>query len=93
MATTSEKQQAHELIERLPENEILTVVRFLQFMLLHPVARAAASARMDDEPITAQDRDRLQAGKDQLTRHGHGVTMEDVLAEFGLSPEDFPAHQ
>jgi hypothetical protein len=34
MNGVSEKQHAHELIERLPEAQIPTAVRFLEFMLL-----------------------------------------------------------
>jgi len=34
-----EKQHAHELIERLPDSEIATAIRFLELMLLDPVAR------------------------------------------------------
>src|SRR5579871_3174387 len=91
MQTVSEKQHAHELIERLPASEIATVVRFLEFMLLDPVARAVATAPLDDEPLTEQDRARFEAGQAWFAqRGGSGIPMEDVLAEFGLKPEDFP---
>jgi hypothetical protein len=40
MNAAPEKQHAHELIERLPDVQIPTAVRFLEFMLLDPVARA-----------------------------------------------------
>ena len=71
---TPEKQHAHELIERLPTS-----------------ARAAATAPPDDEPVTEQDRARLEAGRAWLAqRGGKGIPMEDVLADFGLKPEDFP---
>ena len=86
-----EKHHAHELIERLPDAQISTAVRFLEFMLLDPVARAVATAPPDEEPVTEQDRARLHGGQAWFAqRGGKGLPMEDVLAEFGLKPEDFP---
>jgi hypothetical protein len=46
----SEKQHAHELIDRLPPAHVATAVRFLEFILLDPVSRAIATAPVDDEP-------------------------------------------
>ena len=62
METAPDKQHAHELIERLPPSQVATAVRFLEFMLLDPVARALATAPADDEPVTEQDRRRLLEG-------------------------------
>ena len=91
METIPEKQHAHELIEQLPASQIATVVRFLEFILLNPVARAMAVAPPDDEPVTEQDRRRFREGQAWfLQRGGKGVPMEDVLAEYGVKPEDFP---
>jgi hypothetical protein len=86
-----EKHHAHELIERLPDSQIDTAVRFLEFMLLDPVARAMAAAPSDDEPVTEQDRLRFHGGQAWFAqRRGKGIPMETVLAEFGLKPDDFP---
>jgi hypothetical protein len=55
------------------------------------VASARAAAAVDDESVTAQDRARFQAGQAWFAqRSGKGIPMEDLLAEFGLKPEDFP---
>lgn len=43
MAGASEKQQAHELIESFPPEQLPVLVGMLQFLLLDPVARAAAT--------------------------------------------------
>jgi hypothetical protein len=77
MTGVSEKYHAHELIERLPDTQIATAVRFLEFMLLDPVARTVATATPDDEPVTDQDRCRFH---DSQARRGKGIPMEDVLA-------------
>ena len=58
METVPDKQHAHELIERLQTSQISTAVRFLEFMLLDPVARAVATAPPDDEAVIEQDRRR-----------------------------------
>ena len=86
----TEKHHAHELIERLPDSQLATAIRFLEFMLLDPVARAVATADPDDEPVTELDRSRFQAGQSWFAqRGGKGIPMEEVLAEFGLKPQDF----
>jgi hypothetical protein len=91
MNGATEKHHAHELIERLPDSQIGTAVRFLEFMLLDPIARAAAMAPPDDEPVTEQDRRRLHDGEAWFAqRAGKGIPMQEVLAEFGLKPDDFP---
>jgi hypothetical protein len=91
MNGATEKHHAHELIERLPDSQIATAIRFLEFMLLDPIARAVATALPDDEPVTEQDRRRLHAGEAWFAqRGGKGIPMEGVLAQFGLAPEDFP---
>ena len=88
---TNPREQAHQLIDRLPETQISTAIRFLEFMLLDPVARAVATVPPVDEPVTEQDRSRFHAGQAWFAqRGGKGIPMEEVLAEFGLKPEDFP---
>ena len=92
METVTDKQHAHELIERLPASQISTAVRFLEFMLLDPVARAVATAPPDDEPVTEKDRRRFRDGQTFFAqRGGKGIPMDEVLAEFGLRPEDLPS--
>jgi hypothetical protein len=91
MSGATEKHHAHELIERLPDSQVGTAVRFLEFMLLEPIARTVAAAPPDDEPVTEQDRRRSHIGQAWFAqRGGKGIPMEEVLAEFGLKPEDFP---
>ncbi len=90
MNGVSKKNRAHELIERLPDSQIATAVRFLEFMLLDPVTRALATAPPDDEPVTEQDRRRFHDGQACFAQRGKSIPMEDVLTEFGLKSEDFP---
>jgi hypothetical protein len=88
----AEKPHAHELIERLPADRISTVVRFMEFMLLDPVSRAVITAQEDDEPVIEEDRRRLRNGQSWFAeRGGRGISMEEILAEHGLKPEDVAA--
>ena len=51
-----------------------------------------ANATEDDEPVTEEDRVRLREGQEWLARRGgKGIPMEEILDEFGLKLEDFPA--
>jgi len=91
METAPDKRHAHELIQKLPASQVSTAIRFLEFMLLDPVARAAAMAPSDDEPVTSEDRRRFLEGQTWFARRGgNGVPMAEVLAEFDLKPEDLP---
>ncbi|HWZ31949.1 MAG TPA: hypothetical protein VNX18_11470 [Bryobacteraceae bacterium] len=75
-----EKQQVHELIDRLAPSQVIAVRGFLEAMIA-----------ADDEPVTDEDRRRFHEGQAWLAQHGgKGIPMEQVLAEFGLKPEDFP---
>ncbi len=83
-----EKQQVHELIERLAPNQIIAVRRLLEAML-DPAARTIAAAPPDDEPITDEDRRRFCDGQAWLAQHGgKGIPMEEILAEFGIKAGD-----
>jgi hypothetical protein len=85
-----ERQRAHAYLDRLPPEQ-LSAVRSLLETMLDPVARAVATAPPDDEPVTEHDRARFEAGEVWFAeRGGTGIPMHEVLAEFGLKPEDFP---
>ncbi|MGD0668702.1 MAG: hypothetical protein ABSB23_14170 [Bryobacteraceae bacterium] len=81
------REHVHELIERLPPAQLSAVARLLEAML-----DASASAPVDDEPITDEDRRRVREGRAWFAQcGGRGIPMEDVLSDFGLTLEDFPA--
>lgn len=90
---STDKQHAHALLDRVPPDQMDAAVRFLEFLLLDPVARAAATAPADDEPVTEEDRRRVLDGKAALARGERGVPMEAVVADFGLTMENFPLRQ
>jgi hypothetical protein len=85
MAT--DKQHAHQLLDRLDAGQLDAIVRLLQVMT-DPVARSLANAPVDDEPVTEEEAREIAATRASLDR-GEGLPHEKVLAEFGLSPQDF----
>ncbi len=87
MAPANEKQQAHELIERLAPTQISAVVHLLEVMT-DPVARSLANAPVDDEPVTEEEAREIAAARASLDR-GEGIPHEKILSEFGLTSEDF----
>ncbi|HXP83220.1 MAG TPA: hypothetical protein VN841_00780 [Bryobacteraceae bacterium] len=83
------REHVHELIDRLPPAQLSAVAGLLE-AILNPTA----AAPVDDEPVTEEDRRRLGEGQGWFAqRGGRGVPMEEVLAEFGLKPEDFPLNK
>ena len=44
----------------------------------------------DDELVSDEDRRRFHKGQAFLSS-GKGIAMDDVLAEFGMKPEDSPS--
>jgi hypothetical protein len=87
MSTVVDKQHAHELIDRLEPLQLVTAVRFLEFMMLDPVSRSLATAPIDEEPLTEEEQQALNASE-KWFEHNQGVAHEEILAEFGLKPDD-----
>jgi hypothetical protein len=85
--STDEKQHAHELIDRMAPGQVSAVVSLLE-IILDPLARTLASAPYDDEPVSTEEAREVDAAKASLAR-GEGIPHEEVLAEFGLTSEDF----
>ena len=84
----SEKQQAHELIERLAPSQVSAVVGLLQAML-DPVARAIANAPVEAEPVNDEAQQAVARSETWFEeRGGKGIPMEEVLADFGVKTED-----
>jgi len=83
--SANEKQQAHELIERLPPVQLTAVLVLLEAML-DPVSLAIANAPIDDEPITPEEEKALEQSREWL-KHNKGIPHEQVLAELGISQE------
>ena len=85
--TRDPKQHAHELIDRMAPGQITAVVGLLEIML-DPLARTLANAPFDDEPVGEDEARQVAASRDALAR-GEAIPNQDILADFGISNEDF----
>ncbi len=84
---TQEKQQVHEMIDRLGPGQ-LSAVRGLLEAMLDPVSHAIASAPLDDEPELEHERQAVAEAKEWFKSNPQGIPFEEVLSDFGLTVDD-----
>lgn len=82
-----ERRRAHTYLDRLPPEQ-LSAVRGLLETMLDPVSRALANAPIEDEEISAEEERAVAEGREWL-KHNKPIPHDEVLAEFGLTLEDF----
>jgi len=87
MSYAQAKQQAHELIDRMAYSQVSALVTFLEAML-DPLANSLANAPYDDEPVSEEEARQIEAATASLER-GEDIPHEVILAEYGLTQEDF----
>jgi hypothetical protein len=73
----------HDLVDRIPEEELPTAERFLEYLAVSPAYRAAMSAPVDDEPLTGADVAAIAKAREEV-HAGKVVSHDEVLQEFGL---------
>ncbi len=88
---THEKQQLHELVDRLAPSQVHAVRGLLRAML-DPVVRAIASAPVDDEPLAAEEAHALDEAREWL-KHNKPIPHEQVLAELGITQEEIESYK
>lgn len=62
----TEKERLHSLVDDLPEPEVHAALRFVEYLRREtsdPVLRALREAPLDDEPVTAEDMEELEAAE------------------------------
>jgi hypothetical protein len=79
---TQERQQAHALLDMLPQ-EKLTAVRSLLEVMVEPLSRSLASAPVEEEEVTPETAAALDRARASLAQ-GEGIPHQDILREFGL---------
>ena len=79
------KERLYRLVEQIPEGEVHTAERFLEYLAAadDPVMRALLNAPEDDEPLSAEDREALEEGRKALAE-GDVVSDEELRAELGI---------
>jgi hypothetical protein len=73
----------HELVDRIPEEELAAARRFLEYLAVSPAWRAVLSAPPDDEPVTEADEAAIARAGSEV-RAGKVISHDDILREFGL---------
>lgn len=86
MDTTTDKQHAHELIERLPQDQLSALVRLLETIVgLDPLDQALRNAPLDDEPESEEERQAVEEAREWLRQHGgKGIPQDEVMRSLGL---------
>lgn len=87
----AEKQQLHELVDRLAPGQI-GAIRGLLEVMIDPVSRAIAAAPIDDEPLTADEELALDEAREWL-KHNDPIPHEQVLAELGITQEQIDSYR
>jgi len=77
-----ERQQAHALLDMLPD-EKLNAVRTLLEVMVEPLSRSLALATVEEEELTPETAAALERARASLA-HGEGIPHEEILREFGL---------
>jgi hypothetical protein len=78
-----EKQQLHELVEKLPDEQLSSALRYLNFLCADEVLLSLLNAPKDDEPYTDGQRKRDGEAEASIAR-GEGISHEEILREHGL---------
>jgi hypothetical protein len=73
----------HELVNRIPENDLVAAQRYLEYLATSQAYRAALAAAPDDEPVTEGDAHAIERTAAEI-RAGKVVEHEEILREFGI---------
>jgi hypothetical protein len=77
------REALHELVDRIPESEIVAAQRVLERLASDAAFPAAMSAPPDDEPIAAGDAEAIARARGEL-HAGMVVSHDEILREFGI---------
>ena len=78
------RQHAHQLIDRLPESQLMALVGLLE-TIVDPVTAALRAAPLDDEEETDEERTAVAEARRSLERNGgRGMAHEEAMRRLGL---------
>jgi hypothetical protein len=81
---TNPRDDAHRLIDRLPETQLSALVGLLE-TIVDPVATALRNATADDEPETEEEKQAVAEARVWLQRNsGKGIPHEEAMRRLGL---------
>jgi hypothetical protein len=80
----SNREHAHELIDRLPETQLCALVGLLE-SIVDPVVTALRKAQIDDEPETDEEKLCVAEARSAVKRHGdRGIPHDKAMRRLGL---------
>ena len=85
---TADQQHAHALLDRVPENQLSTAVRFLESLLVAHAKRAA----VEDEEI-GEEEERAVARSKEWFQHNDGIPFEKLVADLGYTMAQLRNHR
>ena len=81
---TMDRQQAHQLLDRLGPAQFTAVAQLLEVLAPEPLLVSLSKAPVEEEEITAETAAALDRARASLAR-GEGVPHDEILREFGLA--------
>ena len=87
--STEARAHVHALIDQLPPVQLAALQTLLESML-DPLSRKLAAAPIDDESFTEEERQAVTEAI-EWSKHNQPIPLENVLADFGLTVEDWDA--
>jgi len=78
------RSELHQLLDRIPEEEIETAREYLR-SLVEPVEAALDAALEDNEPLSTHERVALEDAERRQRRGEPVISHETILDEFGLA--------
>ena len=85
---TADQQHAHALLDRVPEHQVPTAVRFLESLLVAP----ANSSAVEDEEI-GEEEERAVARSKEWFQHNDGIPFERLVADMGYTMAQLRNHR
>lgn len=80
----SDREHAHQLIDRLPEMQLSGLVQFLE-TIVDPVTTALRNAPLDDEPESDDEKAAVAEARTWLQGNGgKGISHAEAMRRLGL---------
>ena len=81
---TETREQAHQLIDRMPETQLFSLVRFLE-TIVNPAAAALRDAPLDGEPESEDEKSAVSAAHLWLRNNGgKGIPHAEAMRMLGM---------
>jgi hypothetical protein len=71
----TDKQRAHALLDRIPGDQMIAALRFLEFLLLDPASRTLATAPPEDEEISDEEEQAVARSREWF-KHNRALPLK-----------------